>query len=38
MQRALRRKQAGRRLDSSVKLTFRKIEPAEVTGNKRFLL
>ncbi|CAG9171882.1 hypothetical protein [Cupriavidus pinatubonensis] len=38
MQRALRRKQAGRRLDSSVKLTFRKVEPAEVTGNKRFLL
>ena len=38
VQRALRRKQAGRRLDSSVKLTFRKVEPAEVTSNKRFLL
>ncbi|MCY1232914.1 hypothetical protein D9M69_342160 [compost metagenome] len=38
LQRALIRRQAGRRLDSSVKLTFRKVEPAEVKGNKRFLL
>ncbi|TDF66242.1 HEAT repeat domain-containing protein [Cupriavidus sp. L7L] len=38
LQRALIRSQAGRRLDSSVKLTFRKVEPAEVKGNKRFLL
>lgn len=36
--RALIRRQAGRRLDSSVKLTFRKVEPVEVKGNKRFLL
>ncbi|BDB23387.1 HEAT repeat domain-containing protein [Cupriavidus sp. P-10] len=36
--RALIRRQAGRRLDSSVKLTFRKVEPIEVKGNKRFLL
>ncbi|MBP0622244.1 hypothetical protein [Cupriavidus consociatus] len=38
LHRALIRRQAGRRLDSSVKLTFRKVEPAEVKGNKRFLL
>lgn len=38
VQRALIRRQAGRRLDSSVKLTFRKVEPVEVKGNKRFLL
>jgi hypothetical protein len=38
LHRALVRRQAGRRLNSSVKLTFRKIEPTQVTGNKRFLL
>ncbi|MBF6988887.1 HEAT repeat domain-containing protein [Cupriavidus sp. IK-TO18] len=38
LHRALIRRQAGRRLDSSVKLTFRKVEPAGVKGNKRFLL
>ncbi|MBP0629476.1 hypothetical protein [Cupriavidus sp. AcVe19-1a] len=37
LRRALIRRQAGRRLDSSVKLTFRTVEPAEVKGNKRFL-
>lgn len=36
--RALIRRQAGRKLDSSVKLTFRKVEPTPVSGNKRFLL
>ncbi len=38
LHRALVRRQAGRRLSSSVKLTFRKVEPTQVTGNKRFLL
>ena len=38
LHRALVRRQAGRRLNSSVKLTFRKVEPTLVTGNKRFLL
>ncbi|QQX85117.1 hypothetical protein JJQ59_03925 [Cupriavidus necator] len=38
LHRALVRRQAGRRLNSSVKLTFRKLEPTQVTGNKRFLL
>ncbi|SOY87062.1 conserved hypothetical protein [Cupriavidus taiwanensis] len=38
LHRALVRRQAGRRLNSSVKLTFRKVEPTQVTGNKRFLL
>ncbi|MGY2490314.1 hypothetical protein [Cupriavidus sp. CP313] len=38
LHRALVRRQAGRRLHSSVKLTFRKLEPTQVTGNKRFLL
>ncbi|WP_432259452.1 hypothetical protein [Cupriavidus sp. TMH.W2] len=38
LHRALVRRQAGRRLNSSVKLTFRKVEPIQVTGNKRFLL
>ncbi|UIF86898.1 hypothetical protein [Cupriavidus sp. UYPR2.512] len=38
LHRALVRRQAGRRLNSSVKLTFRKVEPTQVTGNRRFLL
>lgn len=38
LHRALVRRQAGRRLNSSVRLTFRKVEPTQVTGNKRFLL